>query len=245
MLSMQNHPGSVPTPPSALDAGNHGLGPFRLNSLGLSVNSIAVESPSSSDDSQSLIASVTTDEDLPLFWSQEPATDPSRPSTSLATSKVAGRMRRQSEPATASSTRFGFTVIRASDSMDSDSPETVIPKIEEIDEEGDGSVLSRAVEEQNPTRTEIPVNVPRKRGRPRKHPLPSPEGHLKVAKGRSKTGCITCRRRKKKCDETKPACLNCQKNAVVCEGYPPKEIWKSGKQKMEDGMAFSPPFFWL
>ncbi|PKX91985.1 fungal specific transcription factor domain-containing protein, partial [Aspergillus novofumigatus IBT 16806] len=29
-------------------------------------------------------------------------------------------------------------------------------------------------------------------------------------------------------------CLNCQKNAVVCEGYPPKEIWKSGKQKMED-----------
>lgn len=32
-------------------------------------------------------------------------------------------------------------------------------------------------------------------------------------------------------------CLNCQKNAVVCEGYPPKEIWKSGKQKMEDGKA--------
>lgn len=31
------------------------------------------------------------------------------------------------------------------------------------------------------------------------------------------------------------SCLNCQKNAVVCEGYPPKEIWKSGKQKLEDG----------
>ena len=34
-------------------------------------------------------------------------------------------------------------------------------------------------------------------------------------------------------------CLNCQKNAVVCEGYPPKEIWKSGKQKMEDGTALN------
>ena len=34
---------------------------------------------------------------------------------------------------------------------------------------------------------------------------------------------------------TTTRCLNCQKNAVVCEGYPPKEIWKSGKQKLEDG----------
>lgn len=31
------------------------------------------------------------------------------------------------------------------------------------------------------------------------------------------------------------SCLNCQKNAVVCEGYPKKEVWKSGKQKLEDG----------
>ncbi|KAJ5095584.1 hypothetical protein NUU61_004940 [Penicillium alfredii] len=80
------------------------------------------------------------------------------------------------------------------------------------------------------------VAVPRKRGRPRKHPLPVPGGQAKVTKGRSKTGCITCRRRKKKCDETKPACLNCQKNAVVCEGYPPKEIWKSGRQKLADAV---------
>jgi hypothetical protein len=34
-------------------------------------------------------------------------------------------------------------------------------------------------------------------------------------------------------------CLNCQKNAVVCEGYPPKEIWKSGKQKMEECKALN------
>ncbi|KAK7516171.1 fungal-specific transcription factor domain-containing protein [Phyllosticta citriasiana] len=73
--------------------------------------------------------------------------------------------------------------------------------------------------------------VKRPRGRPRKHPIPEATGESKSPKGRSKTGCITCRRRKKKCDETKPACMHCQKNNVVCEGYPPREYWKSGKQR--------------
>ncbi|CAG7988893.1 unnamed protein product [Penicillium olsonii] len=99
-----------------------------------------------------------------------------------------------------------------------------IPKVEEADED----LLSIRPDAETGT----PAAVPRKRGRPRKHPLPVPGNQAKITKGRSKTGCITCRRRKKKCDETKPACLNCQKNAVVCEGYPPKEIWKSGRQKM-------------
>lgn len=77
------------------------------------------------------------------------------------------------------------------------------PKVEELDEDiqsikqsdvGNGEDIAGA-----------PVTVPRKRGRPRKHPLPAPGGQVKVTKGRSKTGCITCRRRKKKCDESKPA----------------------------------------
>lgn len=29
--------------------------------------------------------------------------------------------------------------------------------------------------------------------------------------------------------------MNCEKNAVVCEGYPEKQIWKSGKEKAEEG----------
>jgi hypothetical protein len=41
----------------------------------------------------------------------------------------------------------------------------------------------------------------RPRGRPRKHPLATAVSTSKVTKGRSKTGCITCRKRKKKCDE--------------------------------------------
>lgn len=46
----------------------------------------------------------------------------------------------------------------------------------------------------------------RPRGRPRKHPLTPAVNANKSTKGRSKTGCITCRKRKKKCDEAKPRC---------------------------------------
>ncbi|KAF9889188.1 hypothetical protein FE257_007677 [Aspergillus nanangensis] len=133
------------------------------------------------------------------------------------------------------SNAFQFNMV-ASHDVDLSSMGGVTPKVEEMDDADDiQSIKPLDVENSaHADSTAAPANVPRKRGRPRKHPLPVPGGQAKITKGRSKTGCITCRRRKKKCDETKPACLNCQKNAVVCEGYPPKEIWKSGKQKMED-----------
>jgi hypothetical protein len=81
-----------------------------------------------------------------------------------------------------------------------------------------------------------PSQMKRPRGRPRKHPVPTIESLAKVAKGRSKTGCITCRKRKKKCDEAKPRCMNCEKNAVLCEGYPERTIWKSGKEKADEAL---------
>jgi len=52
-----------------------------------------------------------------------------------------------------------------------------------------------------------PPRVKRPRGRPRKHPVtPTIAAMNKTTKGRSKTGCLTCRKRKKKCDEAKPRC---------------------------------------
>ncbi|KAF2872669.1 hypothetical protein BDV95DRAFT_606258 [Massariosphaeria phaeospora] len=51
---------------------------------------------------------------------------------------------------------------------------------------------------------------------------------------RTKTGCGTCRRRKKKCDEAKPECKcnNCSRGGFICEGYANKIPWpKNGVTK--------------
>ncbi|KAG8625978.1 hypothetical protein KVT40_006379 [Elsinoe batatas] len=44
-------------------------------------------------------------------------------------------------------------------------------------------------------------------------------------KRRTKTGCLTCRKRRIKCDEGHPACRNCSKSKRECLGYDP--IFKS------------------
>ncbi len=87
----------------------------------------------------------------------------------------------------------------------------LVPKLEPMDDidMADLSDVKEGIIPETPetsSSTSTPAQVKRPRGRPRKHPKPSPEALAKVAKGRSKTGCITCRRRKKKCDETKPGC---------------------------------------
>lgn len=81
-----------------------------------------------------------------------------------------------------------------------------MPKVEELDDGDIQDIKPPDVgnDQKNDNPSGAPAVVPRKRGRPRKHPLPAPN-QAKVTKGRSKTGCITCRRRKKKCDETRPA----------------------------------------
>ncbi|KAL8733698.1 MAG: hypothetical protein Q9166_001891 [cf. Caloplaca sp. 2 TL-2023] len=67
---------------------------------------------------------------------------------------------------------------------------------------------------------------------PMRYPLPPPDGrmmsggrHKKEIKRRTKTGCLTCRKRRIKCDEAHPACRNCQKSKRECLGYDP--IFKS------------------
>ncbi|UKZ72961.1 hypothetical protein TrVFT333_000598 [Trichoderma virens FT-333] len=55
---------------------------------------------------------------------------------------------------------------------------------------------------------------------------------------RTKTGCLTCRKRKKKCDEQKPECSNCIRGAFVCAGYPPQR--GPGWQKPDNKAAAVP-----
>jgi hypothetical protein len=31
--------------------------------------------------------------------------------------------------------------------------------------------------------------------------------------------------------------MNCEKNAVVCEGYHEKQVWKSGRERAEEGTS--------
>ncbi|KAF1848480.1 uncharacterized protein K460DRAFT_403761 [Cucurbitaria berberidis CBS 394.84] len=105
----------------------------------------------------------------------------------------------------------------------------IIPKVEEAELQL-ADVKEEPLAEDEPISPTEPVRIRRARGRPRIHPPRSPTAGAAGAK-RSKTGCTTCRKRKKKCDETKPFCLSCQKNNIHCEGYKPVEIWKSGKER--------------
>ncbi|KAI1853095.1 hypothetical protein JX266_001801 [Neoarthrinium moseri] len=43
---------------------------------------------------------------------------------------------------------------------------------------------------------------------------------------RTKTGCLTCRKRRIKCDEARPTCANCIKSKRQCEGYNQRVIFK-------------------
>ncbi|KAH7399936.1 hypothetical protein BKA64DRAFT_469642 [Cadophora sp. MPI-SDFR-AT-0126] len=51
----------------------------------------------------------------------------------------------------------------------------------------------------------------------------SPERKPRAGRPKVKTGCITCRTRRVKCDEAKPSCLRCQKSGRTCEGYAPEK----------------------
>ncbi|RFU32515.1 hypothetical protein B7463_g3825, partial [Scytalidium lignicola] len=55
---------------------------------------------------------------------------------------------------------------------------------------------------------------------------------------RSRTGCYTCRIRKKKCDEQYPCCGSCQIRKLQCYGYdaPPPD-WMHGKRGWKEIMA--------
>lgn len=96
------------------------------------------------------------------------------------------------------------------DEVSDEEEQFLVPKLEPRLEDDDvlGSLLGLGgIEKESEDGLMIPTVAKRRRGRPRKHPLPVPgEATNSLGKGRSKTGCITCRKRKKKCDEAKPGC---------------------------------------
>lgn len=52
-------------------------------------------------------------------------------------------------------------------------------------------------------------------------------GSASISKGKkNRNGCLTCKKKRLKCDETKPNCLNCTKKNIECGGYATKFKWK-------------------
>ncbi|ODV96193.1 hypothetical protein PACTADRAFT_24742, partial [Pachysolen tannophilus NRRL Y-2460] len=44
---------------------------------------------------------------------------------------------------------------------------------------------------------------------------------------KSRNGCITCKKKRLKCDEAHPSCMNCTRKGLVCGGYAVAFKWKS------------------
>ncbi|KAL2362965.1 hypothetical protein RJZ56_004108 [Blastomyces dermatitidis] len=70
----------------------------------------------------------------------------------------------------------------------------------------------------------------------------------RVFSNRTKTGCMTCRRRKKKCDEQHPSCNNCLRGGFLCEGYSSRSTWQKPSTskppvplQAKDGYSEVPP----
>lgn len=93
----------------------------------------------------------------------------------------------------------------------SSSEDGVVPKIEELNDSTDDGKTSLGDEGETSNNS---IEQRRPRGRPKKPQVEPPDNAKTQKKGRTKTGCITCRQRKKKCDETKPVCTSHPSNLI-------------------------------
>ena len=63
----------------------------------------------------------------------------------------------------------------------------------------------------------------------------------RIIKRRTRTGCLTCRKRRIKCDERKPTCFNCERSKKSCLGYqdllklPPRKRNRDTSLDLPDG----------
>jgi hypothetical protein len=63
-----------------------------------------------------------------------------------------------------------------------------------------------------------------------------PDTSTNISGARTRTGCYTCRLRKKKCDEQKPFCQTCRSREILCYGYDAKPEWMHGKGSWKEIM---------
>ncbi|KAK7180050.1 hypothetical protein DPSP01_010718 [Paraphaeosphaeria sporulosa] len=61
---------------------------------------------------------------------------------------------------------------------------------------------------------------------PLKAAAADPNGVVKRKQTKSRNGCITCKAKRLKCDETKPTCQQCSRRSVACGGYKKDFKWR-------------------
>lgn len=59
----------------------------------------------------------------------------------------------------------------------------------------------------------------------------------RVTKRRTRSGCMTCRKRRIKCDERKPHCFNCERSKKLCLGY---ELVPANSRRAQDPEVLKP-----
>ena len=63
---------------------------------------------------------------------------------------------------------------------------------------------------------------------------------MEESKRRTRTGCLTCRARRVKCDETKPTCRRCEAANVECNGYEQKRHVNARRSKRSASVVGAP-----
>ncbi|KAL8356423.1 hypothetical protein RB601_001637 [Gaeumannomyces tritici] len=79
-----------------------------------------------------------------------------------------------------------------------------------------------------------PDSMPDSPSSQHQHAMSGRKGSRKV-----RTGCITCKVRKVKCDEAKPFCVRCMKSGRQCDGYLDPSVMGSRRKSNRDGRALS------
>ncbi|TVY82416.1 Transcriptional regulatory protein moc3 [Lachnellula suecica] len=73
-----------------------------------------------------------------------------------------------------------------------------------------------------------------------RRPSPDDDGRApkkaRASRPKVKSGCITCKTRRVKCDETKPQCIRCQKFGRECDGYAPEPQQSRGLLQIQPRM---------
>ncbi|KAF2635067.1 hypothetical protein P280DRAFT_474164 [Massarina eburnea CBS 473.64] len=75
----------------------------------------------------------------------------------------------------------------------------------------------------SPSPTEQAVRQPVRKAVPK--PAES-SGVTKRKQSKSRNGCVTCKAKRLKCDETKPTCQQCERRSVTCGGYKKDFKWR-------------------